>query len=77
MGTRVNPWMPMFLKNYNLNNAIAFILIFLLMFEAITLSNEEQSTENKKPQWLIITLSIILGSVTGFDKTLLNKPIKR
>lgn len=48
-------------------NAIAFTLVFLLIFETVNLCNDEEDPEMDKPQWEIFVISIILGSLAGLD----------
>jgi len=65
-------------KNINLFNAIAFALVFLIMFESITLSiSAEEEPEKRKPQWLIFALSLLMGSIAGLDRQPLTSPIRR
>ena len=48
-------------------NAIAFTLVFLLIFETVNLYNGDEYPEQEKPQWEILAISIVLGSLTGLD----------
>jgi hypothetical protein len=68
---------PMALKNYNLFNALAFTLVFLLIFEATNICQSEEDTHIETPQWLIFTISLMLGAIAGFDRQPLTNPIRR
>jgi hypothetical protein len=57
----------MFHQNYDIYNAITFFLLFLVIFETLNLVTGEQSSEDVKPQLLLVLLSLGVGLIAGFD----------
>lgn len=64
-------------QSYNLFNAIAFSLVFLLILETINISTDNDDPEKRKPQWIVLVFSIIFGSIAGFDRHSLTIPPRR
>ncbi len=56
----------MFHQNYYIYNAITFFLLFIVIFEDLNLVTGE-SPVGVKPQLFLVSLSLGVGLIAGFD----------